>query len=101
MDLSGAIHLLGDILGEVISELESPEIFVTEERIRAAAKERRAGNAQAAKQLESEVKRLDLNVARAVSAASRGNWNPQVASVKRHQMHDHGASSASSSSLGS
>jgi phosphoenolpyruvate carboxylase len=36
MDLSAAIHLLGDILGEVISELESPEIFATEERIRAA-----------------------------------------------------------------
>ena len=69
MDLSAAIHLLGDILGEVISELESPEIFATEERIRAAAKERRAGNTDAAKQLESEVEALDINAARAVSAA--------------------------------
>ena len=69
MDLSAAIHLLGDILGEVISELESPEIFATEERIRAVAKERRGGNDKAAKQLEAEVKRLDLNAARAVSAA--------------------------------
>ena len=36
MELSAAIHLLGDILGEVISELESPELFATEERIRAS-----------------------------------------------------------------
>ena len=69
MDLSAAIHLLGDILGEVISELESPDIFAIEERIRAAAKERRAGNNDAAKQLESEVEALDINAARAVSAA--------------------------------
>jgi phosphoenolpyruvate carboxylase len=69
MDLSAAIHLLGDILGEVISELESPQIFAMEERIRAAAKERRAGNAEAAKQLEADVEALDINTARAVSAA--------------------------------
>src|ERR671919_1782828 len=69
MDLSGAIHLLGDILGEVISELESPELFATEEHIRAAAKERRAGHEEAAKQLEVQVEALDLNAARAVSAA--------------------------------
>lgn len=69
MDLSAAIHLLGDILGEVISELESPELFRTEERIRAAAKERRGGDSKAAKQLETEVEALDVNAARAVSAA--------------------------------
>ncbi|HLO27626.1 MAG TPA: phosphoenolpyruvate carboxylase [Anaerolineales bacterium] len=69
MELSAAIHLLGDILGEVISELESPELFATEERIRVAAKDRRAGNAAAVKQLESEVKALDVEAARAVSAA--------------------------------
>ena len=69
MDLSAAIHLLGDILGEVISELESPELFATEERIRAAAKDRRGGDLEAAQQLEAEVAALDLNAARAVSAA--------------------------------
>jgi len=69
MELSAAIHLLGDILGEVISELESPELFAIEERIRSAAKERRTGNVQAAKQLETEVETLDVNAARAVSAA--------------------------------
>lgn len=69
MELSAAIHLLGDILGEVISELESPELFETEERIRAAAKERRSGSAQAAKTLEGEVQALDINAARAIAAA--------------------------------
>src|SRR5687768_11941429 len=75
MDLSSAIHLLGDILGEVISELESPELFATEERIRAAAKERRSGKAEAAKQLEAEVEALDLDSARAVSAAFTGYFD--------------------------
>ena len=69
MDISQAIHLLGDILGGVISELESRELFETEERIRAAAKERRGGNADAAKQLAAEVEALDVNSARVISAS--------------------------------
>lgn len=69
MELSAAIHLLGDTLGEVISELESPELFAIEERIRAAAKDRRSGKLEAVKQLEAEVEALDIQSARAVSAA--------------------------------
>ncbi len=69
MELSAAIHLLGDMLGEVICDLESPELFAIEERIRLAAKERRSGNAEAARQLEAEVRGLDIDSARAVSAA--------------------------------
>ena len=69
MEISAAIHLLGDILGEVISELESPELFEIEERIRLAAKDRRGGDAEAAKQLEAEVESLDVEQARGVSAA--------------------------------
>ncbi|RPJ24959.1 MAG: phosphoenolpyruvate carboxylase [Chloroflexi bacterium] len=69
MELSAAIHLLGDMLGEVISELESPELFAIEERIRAAAKDRRGGKLEAVKQLEAEVEALDIHAARAVSAA--------------------------------
>ncbi len=69
MQLSAAIHLLGDILGEVIGELESPELFAIEERIRMAAKDRRGGNAEAVKQLEAEVEALDVDQARAISAA--------------------------------
>jgi phosphoenolpyruvate carboxylase len=69
MDISQTIHLLGDILGSVISELESRELFETEERIRAAAKERRGGKAEAAQQLAVEVEALDVNSARVISAA--------------------------------
>jgi len=69
MELATAIHLLGALLGDVIHELESPELVETEERIRAAAKERRNGNAQAARQLEAEVVALTADSARVISAA--------------------------------
>jgi len=69
MDISSAVRLLGDILGEVITELESRELFETEERIRLAAKDRRGGKADAAKQLEAEIEALGLDEARVVSAA--------------------------------
>jgi phosphoenolpyruvate carboxylase len=69
MEISQAIHLLGDILGSVISELESRELFETEERIRAAAKDRRVGDAGAARQLAAEVEALDVNSARVISAS--------------------------------
>jgi phosphoenolpyruvate carboxylase len=67
MDLSQTIHLLGDLLGEVISELESPEIFKIEEKIRALAKARRSG--KPAKGLQDEVSSLSTNEARAVAAS--------------------------------
>lgn len=69
MEISSAIRLLGDILGEVITELESRELFRIEERIRIAAKERRGGKVEVAKQLEADVEALSLDQARAVSAA--------------------------------
>lgn len=69
MDISDAIHILGDTLGEVISELASPGLFAIEERIRNASKDRRGGDAEAAKQLKVEVKALDVDQARGVSAA--------------------------------
>jgi len=69
MELSTAIRLLGDILGDVITELESSALFEVEERIRIAAKDRRVGKADAARQLEVEVEVLSVDDARAVSAA--------------------------------
>ena len=69
MDLSQTIHLLGDLLGQVLSELESPAIFDTEERIRAEAKGRRSGNHKAAGQLQKEVSALQSDEARAVAAS--------------------------------
>ncbi len=69
MDLSATIHLLGDTLGQVISELESPALFEAEERIRQFAKERRAGDESAGVRLQSEVASLDADAACGVAAA--------------------------------
>ncbi len=73
MEISESIHLLGDLLGQVITEQESPEIFVIEEEIRAAAKERRQAEPAAAQVAENElaaqVAGLDGEQARAVAAA--------------------------------
>jgi phosphoenolpyruvate carboxylase len=69
MDISQNIHLLGDLLGKVISELESPELFEIEERIRALAKARRSGDAIAAEQLQQHVSALKNEDARVVAAA--------------------------------
>jgi phosphoenolpyruvate carboxylase len=69
MDLSATIHLLGELLGQVVSEQESPALFETEESIRAAAKARRAGEAGAAERLRAEVAALTPEQARAVASA--------------------------------
>src|SRR5260221_13302985 len=69
MDLSQTIHMLGDLLGEVISDLESPAIFEVVEQIRAEAKARRAGDRAAAQRLQALISALSADEARAVSAA--------------------------------
>jgi phosphoenolpyruvate carboxylase len=69
MDLSDAVHLLGDLLGQVISTEESPQLFATEETIRALSKARRADDAQAGVQLAVEVATLAPAAARGVAAA--------------------------------
>jgi phosphoenolpyruvate carboxylase len=69
MDISQTIHLLGDLLGQVISELESPLIFEIEERIRALAKARRSGDLSSAASLQQEVSALKTAEARAVAAS--------------------------------
>lgn len=69
MDLHQTIHLLGDLLGQVISKLESQDIFETEECIRAEAKARRNGDREAEKRLEEKVASLKTDEARAVAAA--------------------------------
>jgi phosphoenolpyruvate carboxylase len=69
MELSQNIHLLGDLLGRVISELESPAIFETEERIRALAKARRSGDLVAADGLHREVAALQDEEARVIAAS--------------------------------
>ncbi len=69
MDLPGTIHLLGDLLGQVLTDQESAALFETEERIRAQAKARRAGEPGAAEALSDEVARLAPDAARAVASA--------------------------------
>ena len=69
MDLPATIHLLGELLGQVLTEQELPALFETEERIRAQAKSRRAGESGAAEALADEVSRLTPDGARAVASA--------------------------------
>ncbi len=69
MELSSTIHLLGELLGDVIGEQESRALFEVEERIRALAKARRAEDPSAAQQLEAAVRALDPDAARVVAAA--------------------------------
>jgi len=73
MDISQFIHLLGDQLGQVITELESPLIFETEERIRAEAKARRSADPAeshtAARHLQELVAALQPDQARAVATS--------------------------------
>jgi len=69
MDLHSLIHFLGDLLGQVIGEQESPALFEIEERVRADAKARRAGDDHAEKRLATQVAALSTNAARAVATA--------------------------------
>jgi len=65
------IRLLGEMLGETLKEQEGTALFDTVERIRALAKQARAGEAEAAEALEQELGSLDpaqiMPVARAFS----------------------------------
>ena len=69
MDLSDTIHLLGELLGQVLSAQESPALLETEERIRALAKARRTDDRAAADQLTAEVAALSPHAARAMASA--------------------------------
>ena len=73
MDISETIHLLGDLLGEVLVELESRPLFEVEERVRAFAKQRRSEDpaiaASGAAALTREISALDADSARVIAAA--------------------------------
>ena len=68
-DLSETVRLLGDLLGQVVSAEESPQLFDAEERIRALAKARRAGDGLAGARLATEVAKLTPHAARVVASA--------------------------------
>ena len=69
MDLSATIHLLGDILGQVLAEQESPATFELEEQIRSLAKAARAGEDGSEPRLAYLINALDIEHARAIAAA--------------------------------
>lgn len=69
MNLSQTVRLLGNILGQVLVEQESEEIFRIEEDIRDHSKQRRAGSPLATRQLSQRVKSLTLEQSRAVASA--------------------------------
>ncbi len=69
MDISQTIHLLGDLLGKVISEQETQKIFDAEETIRQEAKARRNGDETAAERLRSQIAALTSEDAWAVALA--------------------------------
>lgn len=73
MELSETIHLLGDLLGEVLIEQESQALFVKEERIRLLAKARRSENEREAVRgnlaLIQEVAALQIEDARGIASA--------------------------------
>jgi phosphoenolpyruvate carboxylase len=73
MDISETIHLLGDILGEVLIEQESRNQFEIEERIRDFAKTSRSDDPNAAglaaAALASEIASLDVVTARLIASA--------------------------------
>ncbi len=73
MDLSETIHMLGDLLGQVLVEQESGELFAVEERVRAQAKARRSDDAQAAEEgaraLSAEIAALNEDQAWVIACA--------------------------------
>ena len=68
MELSGVIHFLGDLLGQVIEQVESADGFRLEERVRGLAKRRRAGE-DSGSELSAMIDGMDANAARVVAAA--------------------------------
>lgn len=99
MDLSESVHLLGDLLGQVIGAEESPQVFEVEEKIRALAKARRSDDALAGDQLAAEVAALPPAGARAVAAAfalyfdlvnvAEENYRVQALRLRQRELYPH------------
>jgi phosphoenolpyruvate carboxylase len=86
-DLSAIIHLLGETLGAVLREQESVALFEAEERLRALAKARRAGDAGAAERLAAGVAALPIGAARAVAAAFTVYFELVNLAEEAHRLH--------------
>jgi phosphoenolpyruvate carboxylase len=96
MELSKAIRLLGDTLGQVLIEQESQTIFQTEEHIRELAKRRRGGDSRAGGALAETVSRLDAPTSAAVAAAftlyfdlvNLAEEKQRIDRLRDHALHD-------------
>jgi phosphoenolpyruvate carboxylase len=96
MELSKAIRLLGDLLGQVLIEQESLDIFQAEEQIRELAKRRRLGDPAAGEELAALVSRLDAATSRAVAAAfalyfdlvNLAEEKQRIDRLREHALHD-------------
>lgn len=69
MDLSATIHLLGDILGEVIAEQESQAAFELEEQVRLLAKSRRVAGPASGEELAALARLLDTEQGRVIASS--------------------------------
>src|SRR5512142_3064203 len=73
MDISETIHLLGDLLGEVLIEQESRDLYAVEEHVRAQAKARPSNSPQTAEEgaraLAREIAALDTDRAWVMASA--------------------------------
>ena len=78
LDLSTTIHLLGEILGDVLRTQESPALFDTEERIRALAKARRLDDKTAGERLAVLDARRGEVFAALYSERGERIWEPLV-----------------------
>lgn len=67
--LSRDIHLLGDLLGETLRVQEGEALFRSEETVRALAKERRSGQAEASAALSAQIAHYDARTLNLVALA--------------------------------
>jgi len=103
-DLSATIHLLGDLLGEVLRAQEGPDFFATEEQIRSLAKARRGGDASAGPGLARSVQDLSVAQARVVATAftlyfdlvNVAEESSRIATLREHERQAHPAPLAES-----
>jgi phosphoenolpyruvate carboxylase len=69
MELSATIHFLGELLGQVISEQESPAAFELEERVRLLSKARRNGEPARGLELSAQVEEMSADQARVIASS--------------------------------
>ncbi|MBP1692234.1 MAG: ppc [Chloroflexi bacterium] len=69
MELSSMVHFLGELLGQVIAEQESPAAFELEENVRLLSKARRAGDAASGINLAGLVEDMNSDQARVIAAS--------------------------------